>query len=59
MSHAASLNGAGRVLGFGPAAQANRRGRAPAGLIGAAAFAAVLVLLPILVTVVQAAGVSA
>jgi len=59
MSQAASLNGAGRVLGFGPAAQANRRGRAPAGLIAAAAFAAVLVLLPILVTVVQAAGVSA
>ena len=34
MSHAASLNGAARAFGFGPPAQANRRGRAPAGLIG-------------------------
>jgi iron(III) transport system permease protein len=59
MSQVASLNGAGRAFGFGPPAQAIRRGRAPAGLIAAAAFAAVLVLLPILVTVVQAAGVSA
>ena len=59
MSQVASLNGAARAFGFGPPAQADRGGRAPAGLIGAAAFAAVLVLLPILVTVVQAAGVSA
>ena len=59
MSQVASLNGAERAFGFGPPAQAARRGRAPAGLIAAAAFAAVLVLLPILVTVVQAAGVSA
>ena len=59
MSQVASLNGAARAFGFGPPAQAARRGRAPAGLIAAAAFAAALVLLPILVTVVQAAGVSA
>ena len=56
MSQVASLNAAERGFGFGPA-QASRGARAPAGLIGAAAFAAALVLLPILVTIVQAAGV--
>src|SRR5271155_5368718 len=59
MSQAASLNGVERAFGFGPPAQANRRGRAPAALMGAAIFVAALVLLPILVTIVQAAGVSA
>ena len=59
MSHAVSLNGAGRAFGFGQPALANRRGRAPAALTGAAIFAAALVLLPILATVGQAAGVSA
>jgi iron(III) transport system permease protein len=59
MVQVASLNGAERAFGFGPPAQANRRGRAPAALVGAAAFAATLVLLPILVTLVQASGVSA
>ena len=58
MSQVASLNAAERGFGFGPA-QASRGARAPAGLIGAAAFAAALVLLPIMVTIVQAAGVSA
>ena len=59
MSQVASLNAARRGFGFGPAAKAYRRARAPAGLIAAAAFAAALVLLPVLVTIVQAAGVSA
>ena len=59
MSQVASLNAARRGFGFGPAAKAHRRARAPAGLIAAAAFAAALVLLPVLVTIVQAAGVSA
>jgi iron(III) transport system permease protein len=59
MSQVASLNPARRGFGFGPAAKAYRRARAPAGLIAAAAFAAALVLLPVLVTIVQAAGVSA
>ncbi len=59
MSQVASLNAAPRGFGFGPAAKAYRRARAPAGLIAAAAFAAALVLLPVLVTIVQAAGVSA
>ena len=60
MSQAAGLNVARGALGLGPVAQqANRSGRAPALLIGAAVLAAALVLLPILVTIVQAAGLSA
>ncbi len=59
MSHVASLDSAQRGFGLGPPARASRRGRAPAALVGAATLAAALVLLPILVTIVQAAGVSA
>jgi iron(III) transport system permease protein len=58
MSQTSSLNVAQRRVGLGPA-QAGRQALAPVGLIGAAAFAAALVLLPILVTIVQAAGLSA
>ena len=58
MSQAASLNAAQRSFGL-PSALAARGARAPVGLIGAAAFAAALVLLPIVVTIFQAAGVSA
>ncbi len=58
MSQAASLNAAQRGFGLGPA-HAGRQGLAPVGLIGAAAFAAALVLLPILVKIVKAAGLSA
>ena len=58
MSLVANLNAAQRGFGLGPA-EASRGSRAPVGLIGAAAFAAVLVLLPILVTIVQAASLSA
>ena len=58
MSQVVSLNVAERGLGRAPHAQANIRGRAPAALIGAALFAAALVLLPILVTIVQAASLS-
>src|SRR5271157_6149637 len=59
MSQATSVNVAERVFGRGALAEANRRARAPAALIGAALFAAALVLLPILVTIVQAASLSA
>jgi iron(III) transport system permease protein len=59
MSQVAGLNGAQGALGLGPRAQASRSGRAPAPLIGAAVLAASLVLLPILVTIVQATGLSA
>ena len=58
MSQVAGLDVARGGLGLGPRSRANRGGRAPAPLIGAAALAAVLVLLPILVTIVQAAGLS-
>jgi iron(III) transport system permease protein len=58
MSLVANLNAAQRGFGLGPA-EASRGSRAPVGLIGAAAFAAVLVLLPILVTIVQATSLSA
>ena len=59
MSQVVSLNVAERALGHGRNAKANRSGRAPAALIGAALFAAALVLLPILVTIVQAVSLSA
>jgi iron(III) transport system permease protein len=59
MSQVAGLNGVERAFGLGRPAQASRRTSAPAGLIGAAVFAAGLVLLPILVTIVQAATLSA
>jgi iron(III) transport system permease protein len=59
MSQAVSLNVAPRAVGRGPHIAANRGARAPAPLICAASFAAALVLLPILVTIVQAASLSA
>src|SRR5271168_3774761 len=59
MSQATSVNVAERAFGRGALAEANRRARAPAALVGAALLAAALVLLPILVTIVQAAGLSA
>jgi len=59
MSDAASLNAAERAFGRSAHPRANRGARAPAALIGAAAFAAALVLLPILATIVQASGLSA
>jgi len=60
MSQVAGLTVAQGALGLGQRAeQAHRWGRAPAPLIGAAVLAAALVLLPILVTIVQAAGLSA
>jgi iron(III) transport system permease protein len=59
MSEVVSLNVAQRALGRRPHVAANRGARAPAALMCAAVFAAALVLLPILVTIVQAAGLSA
>ena len=59
MSQVVGLNVAERALGRAPHARANVSGRAPAALIGAALFAAALVLLPILVTIVQATSLSA
>ena len=59
MSQAASLNGAEGAFGRGEYARASRSRPAPPALIGVAAFAAALVLLPILATIVQAAGLSA
>jgi len=58
MSHVVGLDVAQGALGLGPHARANRGGRAPAALIGAAVIAAALVLLPILVTILQAIGLS-
>jgi iron(III) transport system permease protein len=59
MADVGSANFASAAIGFGLPRRAGGRTRAPVALVAAAAFAALLVLLPILVTVVQAAGVSA
>ncbi len=56
MSQIAGINVAQGNSGLGAHSTANRSGRAPVPLIGAAVLAAALVLLPILVTIVQAAG---
>ena len=58
MSEAAGIGIAPRVWEPGPQARGDRTARPPAFLIGAALFAAALVLLPILFTIVQAASVS-
>ena len=59
MPEAGNANVTLAVFGLSPRARVDPRGHAPVPLIVAASFAAALVLLPILVTVVQAAGVSA
>jgi len=58
MSQAASLTGAEGAFGRGGHAEASRTRRAPPALMAAAVFAAVLVLMPIAATIVQAAGLS-
>jgi iron(III) transport system permease protein len=58
MSEIAGFDVARGAWGLGPRPTARRSGPAPLPLIGAAALAAALVLLPILVTIVQAAGVN-
>lgn len=58
MSQVAGLDVAQGALGLPPAARARRSGRAPVALVATATIAAALVLLPILVTILQATGVS-